>query len=197
MHVILPVLLAFVGISKGMAQTEIEYRFSASLENGQTYMRIVIEAGSTCNGIFIERSVDSVSFEEIGAIPGICGSSDADVPYDFTDSSPVANHRNYYRIRFGDNGFSEVLSVLYIALSKHYKVIPNPARANVMLHFSNPSNAYYTLSVFNSDGRMVLNPGGTNTEMLPFSVHELLAGTYFFMLSSNKAPAISGVLVVD
>lgn len=190
-------MLMIVSNGTAIAQPEIEYRFTASLESEEVYMRIVIKAGSTCNGIFIERSIDSVSFEQIGAIPGICGSSDADVPYNFTDAAPIANRKNHYRIRFGDNGFSEVLSVLYIQLSNHYKVFPNPVHTDVTLHFSNPSNAYYELTVSTANGNMVLKPGGTKSEMINFSVSSLLPGGYVFVLSSSDAPSITGRLVVD
>ncbi len=78
--------------------------FSLFENNGKVYLNWSIVSGSTCNGIQIYRSTDSVMFTQVGNIPGICGSSSSAISYNFIDDNPVKNKVNYYRLELGNNG---------------------------------------------------------------------------------------------
>lgn len=179
-----------------VAQTTIDYRFDASLENGIVHMNIVIRAGSICQGIFIARSTDSLQFTEIGDIPGICGNSSSDMPYTFTDVAPVTNATNYYRLRFGENGYSHVLPVLYIQLADNYKVVPNPAHDITTIYFDNDNNTAYDFRLTDIKGNLVLEQTGIKENQLQLNVEALTSGTYSFRLQNKEARGISGKVVV-
>jgi hypothetical protein len=179
-----------------VAQTTINYRFDASLENGKVHMNIVIRAGSICQGIFIARSTDSLQFTEIGDIPGICGNSSSDMPYTFTDLAPVPNATNYYRLRFGENGYSHVLPVLYIQLEDNYKIVPNPAHGQTTIYFDNDDNTAYDFRLTDIKGSVVMEQAGIKENQFQLNVGTLTPGTYSFSLRNKDAREISGKLVV-
>lgn len=187
-------LILLVGRSK--AQTQIDYRFTAALDQRSVFMSIAIKAGSICQGILIERSTDSIQFSEIGSIAGVCGSSTADVRYTFTDISPVPNSTNYYRLRFGENGFSEVVSVLYVELLNNFKLFPNPANRVATLWFSNTNRENYSLLVVDATGKIVWQQSGIKDNKISLEVASFLPGIYFFQLSSTTGQTIKGKLVV-
>src|SRR5690606_31968292 len=68
-------------------------------QNGD-YVNLVwtMNAGNTCLGIDIERSVEGGPFERTGIINGICGSPVASVSYAYIDEQPVAHTYMHYRL---------------------------------------------------------------------------------------------------
>lgn len=98
----------------GFAQsTPLLTKFNGTAYNNQVYLSWEIGQGSTCNGIGVMRSVDSVSFVEIGSIEGVCGSTSEPQSYTFTDLTPQSNRTNYYRLNLGGLAFSSVLKFMY------------------------------------------------------------------------------------
>lgn len=189
-------VLLILGVEMSHAQTEIDYRFTASVEKRTVFMSILIKAGSICQGISIERSTDSLQFTEIGSIAGTCGSTTSDVPYTFTDNSPVANTVNYYRLRFGENGFSTVLSALYVELQNNYKLYPNPAATMTTLQFSNDMHDKFSLTLRDISGHLLYHEEEINDKQINLEVRNFLPGIYFFQLRAANGQTLSGKLVV-
>lgn len=189
-------LMLFFIATAATAQTTIEYRFDAILESGKVYMNIVIRAGSICQGIYISRSTDSLMFTEIGNIPGICGNSNSDVVYTFTDIAPVPNATNYYRLRFGENGVSHVVPVLFIQLADNYKVVPNPTTDLTTIYFDNPDNQPYQFRLTDIKGNLVLQLEDIKDNQLSFNAQNLPAGVYGLSLRNKDARIISGKVVI-
>ncbi len=116
---ILKVLISicFVSISYGSsAQETILEKFTATEVNDDIVLNWTIEQGSTCNGIDITRSSDSLNFILIGDIEGICGDQEKSIPYTFVDENPIRNQINYYRLELGSVGSSDIISIKYIYL---------------------------------------------------------------------------------
>lgn len=175
------------------AQTNIVHRFSASLLQDRVLLDIIIRAGNTCQGIYIERSTDSIQFTEIGNIPGICGSSERDEPYNFIDEQPRADAVNYYRVRFGENGYSAIETVRYIRMGNNgYKVFPNPAQNKVSIQFANELKKEHVLELYNIHGQKLFDISGIKENTITFSVSNLNSGLYFFRLSSDSQKRFSG-----
>ncbi|HAW51895.1 MAG TPA: hypothetical protein DCX54_06130, partial [Flavobacteriales bacterium] len=86
-------------------------RFQANTVDSQVYLSWTIKKGSTCNGIKITRSADSLNFVEIGRIDGVCGDASSAVNYSFIDATPLLNRKNFYRLDLGDVGPSEIISI--------------------------------------------------------------------------------------
>ena len=73
-------------------------KFTVESINGKAYLNWTIDAGGTCNGIRILRSTDSLIFQEVGLLEGVCGSLSFPTNYTYTDESPLVNKVNYYKL---------------------------------------------------------------------------------------------------
>lgn len=124
--------------------------------NGKVLLTWSIKQGNTCNGINILRSTDSINFIFVGSINGVCGSSSAELPYEFTDLNPVKNKRNYYRLSLGGIGFSWIVSAEVIDVnSNNYMLRPNPIGDSSELHFKNDGSNTVEFIVYNEMGSKV------------------------------------------
>ena len=67
--------------------------FALDLNQGKVLLAWTIKSGNVCNGIQIYRSPteDSLNFELIEDIQGVCGDLSSPVTYTFTDEHPKQN----------------------------------------------------------------------------------------------------------
>lgn len=128
--------------------------FNAESRDKKVYLRWALSAGSTCNGIVISRSVDSVSYEKIGEVFGICGSEDTAQAFDYTDDMPEENKRNYYQIVLGARVAVAVQSAYVNGGGSSY-LIPNPVSKYAVLHFDNRHKRPTQIRLYNSLGRPI------------------------------------------
>lgn len=148
----------FIGaVFPAFGQIEFAYTdFELINQPNGVQVRWTITAGNTCNGTRIERSTDSLHFEAVGEISGICGDSTVAVPYTYLDEAPPANQTIYYRLYLGGLGFSEIKSTFFIQpgpnkywVSKHTMTGPRT------VYFNNPNAAEIMVRVFNQSGQQV------------------------------------------
>jgi hypothetical protein len=151
-----------------------------------------VSAGNTCNGISVYRSADSLNFVEIGDIQGICGSSDRNESYSFTDASPAKNSVNYYRLELGTLGYSWIKKLNFLDFSDAgFIVYPNPVNEHSKIYFLNPSRNVMSLKVFSAAGQCLMETedSGMKNEF-EISTEKLQQGNYFFTISSTADHAI-------
>ena len=192
-------LLTSSAISKSFAQhNTILDNFSVSENNGKVFLNWTITSGSTCNGIQIYRSTDGKQFTQIGSIAGVCGSSSAPKPYDFTDNNPVKNSINCYRLELGGNGSSEILSLEIIDIaSGGFQIRPNPITAEAKIYFDNDKKLEHQLTLYNMSGVSVFTTATKESFFLLNSVL-LQSGIYLFTISTNgNLPTAQGKLLVQ
>lgn len=158
--------------------------FTATQTNGKVFLIWVMSSGSTCNGIDILRSTDSLSFNSIGNIAGTCGSLTVAVTYQFTDDNPVKNKTNYYRLDLGGNGFSQVISVHIIDLSNGYLLLPNPAKDIALIYFQNDLNQQHHLTIYNANARCVKKLTAQQN-FFQLNTTNIPSGIYFFSITNN------------
>lgn len=173
-------------------------KFYISDSEGDVYLNWSIIAGSTCNGIQIYRSTDSISFSQIGEIAGVCGSVGFEQPYDFTDNNPVKNKVNYYRLELGNQGFSQILSVEIIDIeSNGYQIRPHPANSETVIYFDNNTKQEQQLTLYNMNGIVVFTTI-TNEDFFQLNTSLLQSGLYLFTISlSGNLPTAQGKLLVQ
>ena len=163
----------------------IEY-LNASEFNGKVLLSWSILQGNTCNGVEILHSLDSVNFNEIGSIEGVCGSSQESIAYEYTDASPEPNTRNYYRISLGGIGFSWIVGIDIVALGKNTSIVrPNPINEASELHFDNESNSEFSLNVYSGNGIFVRSEL-TSSDNIVLRKREYAQGVYFYILRSDQ-----------
>jgi hypothetical protein len=156
--------------------------FTATEFNGKVLLSWAVKQGNTCNGIQILRSTDSVNFSPIGSINGICGSTQGDTPYEFTDIAPIKNAINYYRLNMGGIGFSVIVSAEVIDIAENnYLLRPNPIETNSELHFQNDASNTVVVSIYDLNGNLHSRIE-TIEEMILLSSDSFEAGPYFFVV---------------
>lgn len=145
----------------------------------------VISSGNTCLGIDVFRSDDSVNFQLIGDIPGICGSTTNAIRYDFLDENPQINATNYYKLELGGVGFTEVISLTIRDLTANeIRIQPNPAQNQSAIYFSNPSFNTHRLLVMNYAGETLIQQTTTNDFFL-IDVTKLPSGVYPILIETE------------
>jgi len=165
-------------------------------QNGQIQLRWTISAGQTCNGTIIERSTDTLHWEKIGEIPGVCGSSAAPVPYNFIDNSPVNNRVNFYRLELGGQGYSFVVGIPYYDYSENgFVLIPNPVQDKADLYFSTSETESFKISIFDIAGKLVQEDKGSGGNY-QIRVSEKPAGTYLFVIIRQGKKNVSGKFII-
>ena len=164
--------------------------FAIDLNQGKVLLAWTIKSGNVCNGIQIYRSSneDSVNFELIEDIQGVCGDLSSPVTYTFTDENPIPNKVNYYKLLLGQE-FSNVLGieVLLIPVSS-YLLKPHPVRNSSALYFNNSNNHNFELKIFDDFGSIVyLHETNSNKFLLDSTM--VASGLYYFTLEnkSNKS----------
>ncbi len=152
--------------------------FFAEQRNETVYLQWTIKEGQTCNDIYIERSANNINFERIGLISGVCGSSDADVIYSYTDSIPIPNQINYYRLEIGTQGFTTVLSInTHVTGQKPFRILGNPVKAKLKIIFD--SEGLKTLNIFDISGDKVMRKKFSG-KGISIDTRELPSGVYLF-----------------
>ena len=164
--------------------------FAIDLNQGKVLLAWTIKSGNVCNGIQIYRSSneDSVNFELIEDIQGVCGDLSSAVTYTFTDETPIPNKVNYYKLLLGQE-FSNVLGieVLLIPVGS-YLLKPHPVRNSSALYFNNSNNHNFELKIFDDFGSIVyLHETNSNKFLLDSTM--VASGLYYFTLQnkSNKS----------
>jgi len=165
-------------------------KFTAYEENAKVYLTWTLSAGSTCNGMSILRSNDSINFSEISYIPGVCGNLSDPQTYYFTDEQPIKNSKNFYYLALGENNRSDVIWVVVFDFGdKHYQLRPNPLITTATLYFSNPRNTTKTLQIYQLNGKLVFSEQ-TNQKYFEIKSDGLIPGLYLFTITDSKTSEI-------
>ena len=172
-------------------------KFQAGIVQDKVLLSWTVKTGNSCNGIRILHTLDSASFSEIGTIEGICGSTSAPTNYSFTHVHPIANAKNYYKLDFGGEGFSQTIAVQYFDFSENgYVLLPNPIQSDSKLYFNNENNANTALTIYAMNGSIVHTEKST-LNYFSISKSYLEIGSYLFTLKTEgKSGEISGKFLV-
>tara|TARA_B100000767_G_C19716935_1_gene515410 strand:- start:796 stop:1395 length:600 start_codon:yes stop_codon:yes gene_type:complete len=166
--------------------------FAIDQNQGKVLLAWTIKSGSVCNGIQIYRSSgeDSVNFELIEDIQGVCGDLSSSVAYTFTDEDPVQNQLNYYKISLGGQEISNVLGIEVLLIpSNSYLLKPHPIASSSELYFDNANNNDIELKVFDDFGSVVyMNKTNSNRFILDSSM--VSSGLYYFTLENKSSNSI-------
>jgi hypothetical protein len=156
-----------------------------------------IDAGPTCNGIAVLHSIDSVNYNEIGSIAGICGSTSSSIPYNFKHDNPILNKTNYYKIRLGFSQFSEI-KVVELSYIEHGKINikPNPATENVFISFKNDKKEAFSVTIINSAGLKVFETNDLKDNSITINTGAFENGYYYIILMDSGGRTIKEKLIV-
>jgi hypothetical protein len=153
LHLKFLILSIFMNAYYSFSQETILDQFSAENVSGKVFLAWTIKSGNTCNGIRIYRSNDSLIYNEIGDIQGVCGNTEYAVNYTYQDDSPSVNKVNYYRLNLGGQGLTYAVSVQVVDVGQNdYFLEQNPIAAETKLFFKNLTGEPYFLTIYSADG---------------------------------------------
>lgn len=198
--VILTFLLIFFSWATVLGQDTAEVvAFKAEELNGKVKLSWTIKAGGTCNGIGIQRAIEGEAFTEIGILEGVCGSLSFPTNYEYTDTEPVENRINTYRLNLGGSGFSDTVSIEVVILGRdNYLIFGNPLTTKSRLYFRNDTAARVMIQFFNLNGGVEAEYT-TNSKLIELDRADFNAnGIYVFKISSEvSSVVVEGRLLVN
>lgn len=186
-------LLIFLMLSlNSYPQHFILSEFFAFQKDDVVKLQWTIKEGQTCNDIIIERAEEQRSFNKIGEISGVCGSPDQSVTYQFTDSVPLKNRVNHYRLELGSQGYSTAVSVETRFYDNNiYLIKSNPGINQMTVLFGNENSKKYTFRIFDAQGNFI-KEYSTTQNRLSLPVNEWAAGIYIFQAVTETGIAFTG-----
>ncbi|MBK9222094.1 MAG: hypothetical protein IPO78_05185 [Saprospiraceae bacterium] len=172
-------------------------RFNGTRSNDKVFLEWVISAGSTCNGIQLYRSTDTINFELIESILGDCGNLAFAQLYNYTDIKPEKNKTNYYRLETGSRVFSKIVSIDFLDYFNGYQIRPNPLQDRARLYFENPNRSKFQFNLLNQFGTDIVEQF-TNEEYFQLELGHLIPGIYFFIVyDALRNSTIKGNLLIQ
>lgn len=170
--------------------------FFGRQEGNTIVLTWVIKGGNTCQGTRIHRfNADSI-FEQIGEYDGICGDASSDERYEFTDSSPLLNQTNHYRLELGHQGYTNTIGAdFYTYNGNGYVILGNPMVKSSEIVFENPKGDELMISLYDLNGRMVLNQPAEKTKAIIYN-EGYKNGVYTFVISREGEAFIKGKILV-
>ncbi len=171
-------------------------RFEGSEINNEVQLDWQMLAGSVCQGIDVYRSSDSLNFELVGHISGDCGNISIPVDFEFRDTNPLPNKKNYYQLELGLLGTSHIISVVVTDPGeKGILISPNPAIGNVEIVFNNEQNLYTELEIYNAGGKLV-ETATTQGDRFFLNTRIFPAGEYLVVLNIEKRMRLTEKLLI-
>jgi len=166
--------------------------FSASADKENVQVKWSTARAFDAASFVVERSMDGISYKELGAVAVSSGNSITVSQYLFSDLSAM-NGKNYYRLRIikptGGIAYSNVEIV-----SKKGKVavsvMPNPVAESFSIHFQPVTNTVYNVSLVSAEGKVMMNnlyavrPGDNKTIQRPGSI---AAGVYYLLVVNQNS----------
>ncbi|MCX6180861.1 MAG: T9SS type A sorting domain-containing protein [Bacteroidetes bacterium] len=83
-----------------------------------------------------------------------------------------------------------------VGAERKMNFFPNPAQNNTLLEFNNPNNKTLTLTIYNSDGKIVRQVSNLSGNNVSIEKQDLSAGLYFVVLQNEKSFYASERLVL-
>ncbi|MFM1932111.1 MAG: hypothetical protein RL226_1414 [Bacteroidota bacterium] len=96
-----------------------------------------IKGGASCQGIWLERSLEGGDFEVVDVISGVCGGSEFTEYYELEDLNPSDNQLNTYRLRLGASGLSQTISLLFVPITDGLIVFPSSVDGQIVIKWEN------------------------------------------------------------
>ena len=182
-------LFLFFRLTEGHAQFLAS--FSAIQQNEKIELNIVIAGGNTCNGINVLRSTDGIYFSPIGDIAGICGSSTEDVFYSYTDTDPVPNAVNYYKLDLITLGYTSTIHIRYVYLGGDQIILyPNPIVQNSSVYFNATNADLSSYRINDRYGRILREVEGVRGNFFELRHDDFPSGLYFLEVRTGSRKSV-------
>ncbi len=157
---------------------------SAKVGNTSTHLHWQTANETNTANFVVERSSNGSSFSSVGAVAaqGIGNNS-----YSFIDATPMESAVTYYRLKIidkdGSSTYSQVAQVVAASTQPlAISIAPNPVHNQLAVK----GNNLVYLSVFNNQGKMVLQQNITAPQKTWLNVAHFSKGVYLLKVVDNK-----------
>jgi hypothetical protein len=164
-------------------------RFQAYKSGPKVFIRFIISAVSTCDGILIRRSVEDGDFLPIREIEGICGSDSASITFTEEDELPVFNRSLQYLLQLGRSSFSDTLNSFFTETGDSGYILTRQTEGWKIL-LENASGELISLLVYDVQGKPILVTE-TRSDFLEIPFTKLPRALVFFRLYHSKSGLIT------
>jgi hypothetical protein len=167
--------------------------FSAIRQPNGIALKWVIKGGKQCDGTWVFRADESLVFEEINHVEGICGDFTEDETYTYFDSEPISNRYNHYKLEMGFQGLTDTIVVFFEDFGSDGYLLLTQPNGSYRILFSNDNNREATIQVFDVSGKLMFEDAGIDNDfnMEPSGWR---AGAYVFRISGVAEGNITGKL---
>lgn len=137
----------------------------------------------------VQRSVNGISFETIGALNG-AGNSSEEIHYSFTDTDPF-NGVNYYRLKQVDfDGVFEYSTTksLVFDFNSEFSVYPNPLlEDNILIISKSTEDTFDKIELLDASGRLVNTKTSFSSEQsIEMDFGQLASGVYMIRIQAGN-----------
>jgi hypothetical protein len=160
-------------------------RYEASFNQPVILHSWVTAKGSTCSDLTIQASNDLIQFYEIFRYAGICGSTDEELSYSWSQTNADPGQW-YFRIVENGTIYSDTLAVTVFNQTQQLQVFPNPTQrlSKILLPNNwNPKEVLYYL--YAPDGRR-FSPKIVDQNELSIDVSSLTDGIYLLCVQRGE-----------
>jgi hypothetical protein len=185
------------GIVQVLSALQVKYvSFNAVKVNDYSDLNFVISEAAPNSIFIIERSTTGNNFTAIGTLNGTNALS-----YNYTDTKPEQNAKNYYRIKeidaAGRVSYSDVKIIKFVKDAK-IDIYPVPAKTVVNIVFgSDVTNKVVSIQMYNSAGQIVVSKQSKTYGNETIDVTRLATGTYQLrIICNNEILADRKVIVI-
>ncbi len=160
------------------------YRFQASFVSGKVELTWTTLSESDNNFFSVERSDNSIDFEEIAKIKA-AGTSFSPVDYYFMDSKPCSPY-SYYRLKQTDfDGRYTYSATVAVLIPKLVTLFPNPADKKITLYKTGVIAS--DIEVYDLCGkRIMVDFDIISSDSLLLDVSNLETGVYIIFVGKEK-----------
>jgi hypothetical protein len=144
---------------------------------------------------YVERSADAVNFESIAKVNAKGNAN----KYEFTDTEPIKNVLNYYRITGVEKNLnSRSTYVIHLGSApgkmSASAVFPNPVTNELTLMLASDENGFASMQVYNSFGELVRSEAKhtyAGVSRFQLTMKELPAGIYIVTLMNSLGELVT------
>jgi hypothetical protein len=163
--------------------------FSGEKINRTTALQWTTDNEVNTSHFEIERSKNGVAFNSIGRVNSV--NSSGVHRYSFTDIAPVEGI-NFYRLkqvdRDGRISYTTIIKILHNSFGQVISLHPNPATNFVNIDFVS-KRSLLLVSIFDAQGRQVLQTSLTNQGIIKLNISKLAKGSYIIQISDGETNA--------
>ena len=183
----------------GKSQSPRIARHSIKATNNNNVLVVwTMNAGSTCPSLVVERSLDNINFRPVYTYPSVCGDSDVEVSYSWTDTNPQLYAINYYRLNLDDIEFTIPIAIDLQSILQGKRIItyPNPSSGSLKVELRNTENQNFDVEIFDNHGSLVHTIKSVSGRVYELNLADRENGIYALKLTfDNKETEVTHFII--